>query len=374
MEEKGKHLIMIRKLKKATSLIAKVVDGNNLSAKEAEKVFTDIYLYDKEGYHFLAICAALHTKGETPDELLGFSRTTAKLAKGLTPKVPANKITDLSGTGGGKIKTINVSTAASFIVAGAGYVVAKQAAFGVTSPTGSADVFMAFGIDTFGLKLNQVNKTLEKVGICPLYIAAMSPRLKNRAIAAKKVFVEKGVAIRTPLHIASFAYSPTQLKRRIYGCYTEKYLDVLGELFFKLGNERTLVLHGVNGLPEASNVGKTIVVDQKGKRIKQYTLAPKDFGLRKAKIDEIRTGGREKNIIDFLRVLYGKEKGAKRDIVLANASAALYALGEVKNFIEGTKLAGKIVDGGLAFKKLENLVGVLGNEDLLKDWKKKAGI
>jgi len=363
---------MINKLKEATSLIAKIVDGNDLTAEEAEKAFTDIFLYDTDGYHFLAICAAIHTKGETSDELLGFSKTTAKLAEVLSPKVPNERITDLSGTGGGKIKTINVSTAASFIVAGAGYTVAKQAALGVTSPTGSADIFAAFGIDAYRLKLSEVNRALKVVGICPLYIASMGPKLKNRAMIVKKVFVDKGVKIRTPFHTASFAYSPTRLKKRIYGCYTEKYLDVLGELFFKLGNERTLILHAVDGLPEASNIGKTIVVEQLGKKIKKFTLTPKDFGLRKAKADEIKSGGRERNIIDFLRILNGKEKSAKRDIVLANASASLYAMGEVRDFAEGTRLAGEILDEGLALDKLTQLVKRLGNEQKLEAWKKKT--
>jgi anthranilate phosphoribosyltransferase len=365
---------MEEKLKEATSLIAKIVDGNDLTAKEAERAFTDIFLHDKEGYHYLALCATLHTKGEISDELLGLCRSTAKLGEKLTPKVSASKITDLAGTGGGKIKTINVSTAASFVVAGAGYTVAKQAMFGITSPTGSADIFMAFGIDNYRLKLNQVNRTLEKIGICPFYIAPMSPKLKNRSMLAKKIFAEKGITIKTAFHIAAFAFSPTLLKRRIYGCFSEKYLEVLGELFFKLGNERTLVLYGVDGLPEASNVGKTIVVDQKGKRIKRYTLTPRDFSLKKAKADKVRTGGRERNIIDFLRVLYDKEKGAKRDIVLANASASFYALGRVKSFSEGTMLARQIINEGLAFKKLETLVEALGDENKLENWKKKAGL
>lgn len=365
---------MDERLKLATTLIAKVVDGDDLTAEEAEGAFTDIFLYDKDGYHFLAFCAALHAKGETADELLGLCRTHKKLGEKIKPKVSPEKITDLSGTGGGKLKTINVSTVASFIVSGAGYTVAKQAALGVTSPTGSADIFNAFGIEVYSLKLNQVNDALEKIGICPLYIAAMSPKLANRSLITRKVLIEKGVRIKTPFHIASFAYSPTELKRRIYGCYTEKYLDVLGELFFKLGNERTLILCGVDGLPEASNVGKTLVVEQKGKSIKRYTLSPEDFGLKKAKIDDIKTGGRERNIIDFLRILYNKEKGPKRDIVLANTSASLYVMDKVKSLTEGVKMAGEVIDEGLAFKKLEQLVKMLGDENKLKEWKKKAGL
>lgn len=362
------------KLREATSILAKAVKGNNLTAIETEKAFTDIFLYDKEGYHLLAICAALHAKGETPDELFGLCNTTKLLGEKLNPKIPAELITDLAGTGGGRIKTINVSTAASFIVTGAGFCVAKQAYWGITSPTGSADIFKSFGIDIFNLSLKQVERALEKIKICPYFITAMSPKLKNRKLLFQNLYVTKGIRITTPIQVIVFAYSPTQLKKRIYGCYSEKYLDVLGELFTKLGNKKTLVLHGIDGIPEASNVGKTLVVEQNRNKIKRYTLIPNDFGLRKAKVDEIRTGGRERNIVDFLRILYGKEKGAKRDLVLANASAALYAMGKAKNFEDGTKLAEQILEEGLPFKKLEQLVDILGDRKQYLEWRVKAGI
>lgn len=355
-------------------LLAKVVDGNDLSAKEAEEVFTNIFLYDSEGLYFTAIMAAIHTKGEAPDELLGLCRVYKKLGSELRPNIPAKKITDLSGTGGGSLKTFNISTTASFIVAAVGYTVAKEAFYGVTSPTGSADVFAALGINISKLSVKKIEKTLETVGICPRHIPSISPKFKNFRKINLKFFVEERVRIRTPLHLVANVSPSIPMKYRIYGCYSEKYLEILGELFFKLGNERTLILYGADGFPEASNVGKTIVVDQQGKRIKRYTLTPRDFGLRRAKIDEIKTGGRERNIIDFLRVLYGRERGPKRDIVLANASAALYALGKVKNFEEGTQLARRIVNKGLAFKKLESLVKALGDKQQVEDWKKKAGV
>lgn len=369
MRTSGKQTIL-----KVNQFLRKAVAGRNLTAQETEKVLTNISLNDKDGYHYLAFCVALHTKGETSEELLGICQTTAKLGKKLPLNVSASRITDLAGTGGGRIKTINVSTTASFIVSGANYIVAKQAFPGITSPTGSADVFKMIGINVFNLTINQISKTLEKVGICPIFVPAMSPRFKNRSLISHKVLIEKGVQITTPFHLVSSASSPVPLKRRIYGCYSEKYLEVLGELFAKLGNERTLVLHGVDGLAEASNVGKTVVVDQIGEKIKRYTLTPQDFGLRRAKIDEIKTGGRKRNIIDFLRILYGKEKWAKRDIVLANAAASLYVMGKVKSFPDGTKLAGQIIDEGLAFKKLEELVKALGDERKLDNWKKQAGL
>jgi len=364
---------MVEELKNATQIIAKVVEGENITAEESEKAFTDIFIHDQEGYHYLAFCTALHTKGETPDELLGLCRT-GKLGVRIEPKVKADKITDLSGTGGGKIKTINVSTLASFIVAAAGFTVAKQAMFGITSPTGSADVFKEFGINIFSLTKEKVEEALEKTGICPIFFSALSPNLSNRSKLVRLVYGEKGLSIKSPLHIAAFAYSPTNLKRRIYGCYSEKYLNVLGELFQKLGNERTLVIYGEGGLPEVSNFGKTLIMEQTQKELRRYELNPKDFGIKKSKIEEILTGGREQNFIDFLRIIYGKENGPKKDLVLVNASVAFYTLGKVRTFKEGTTLAKQILDEGRASHVLESLLKLVGNGEAHSDWKNKAKV
>ncbi len=365
---------MNNKLHDATLLINKVVQGHDLTFEEAHKAFLDIFTYDTEGYHLIAFIAAIHTKGETADELLGLITSTKDLGIKIRPNVPSDQITDLSGTGGSKIKTINVSTAASFIVAAAGYIVAKQAGFAQTSPTGSGDIFFLLGIDTFSLSKRQVETTLEKIGICPLFISAMSPKLKNRSVVARKVFSEKGVGIDSSFHVATFAYSPTLLNKRIYGCFDEKYLDILSHLFTKLGNERTLILHGVGGIPEASVVGKTIVVEQIGSASKRYELTPNDFGLKTYDVDDIRTGGKDQNMIDFFRILYGKETGAKRDMVLANASAALYVMGKVKDFSEGTSLARQILDNGAAYEKIKELVSRIGDTTTFEKWKKKASL
>jgi anthranilate phosphoribosyltransferase len=355
-------------------VISKVMEGRHLTAQETEAAFTTIFNKDTEGYQYLALCTALHTKGETADELLGICRTTQKL--GITIPVPssAESVTDLCGTGGGVIKTINVSTLASCIVAASGVTVIKQAMFGITSPTGSADVFKAFGIDVFSLTLTQVKHALKTVYLCPVFISALSPKLQNRSRLVRLVFAEKGVKIKSPFNLATFAYSPTKLTKRIYGCYSEKYLITLAQLFYKLGNEKTLVVHGVGGLPEASNFGQTVIVEQNMDRIQRYVLTPKDFGVQKSTVNAIRSGGRDENICDFLRILDGKEMGPKRDLVLINAATSFYVLGKVATFEQGTDLARSILEQRLASQKFEQLVRVLGDSQLLKIWRTKAGI
>lgn len=346
-------------LQSATNLLNKIIKGQNLTAIESEKLFTDIFLHDKDGYHLAALSAAIHTKGETTEELVGFCKSTEKLGIKLRPKVDSNTITDLAGTGGGKIKSINVSTAASFIVAAADITVGKQAIYAQTSPTGSADIFNSLGIDVFSLKPKQVEKTLEQVGICPFYLSAMSPKTKNRSTVARRVFSEKKLRISSPFHLAALAYSPLPIKRRIYGCYDKKFLEILAKVFQRLHYKKTLIIHGEGGFPEVSNFGKTVIVEQSGNKMSKKTLFPRDFGVKKTTIKNIQSGGKEKNIAEFKKVLSGKWDHPKTDLVAINAGASLYVMDKVNSYKEGTLLAKELLTSGKANQKLEELIKYL---------------
>jgi anthranilate phosphoribosyltransferase len=358
----------LKKLHEVDSILAKLVDGGDLTTEEAEDLVYHIFVYDTYGMHFATFVGALHAKGETADELLGFLNATKKLAVKFDLGIDKNKVTDLSGTGGGKFKAFNVSTAASFVVAAAGYTVAKESYFAVTSPTGSADVFSAFGVDFLKLTKEQIEKALKIVGICPIIVPFISPKLKNRGILSRKFFVERQVRVRTLFHLASNIFSPVSMNHRIYGCYSEKYLDVIADLFWKLGFERTLVFYADIGLPEISNVGKTTVVEQNGNNIKKYVVRPKDIGVIEANEEEIKTGGREQNIIDFVNILKGRESRSKRDLVAINTGASLYSLGDVKGIAEGTKKAQHILNSGEGYRKLEQLINMIGSPNALNKY------
>lgn len=358
----------LRKLHGVDSILAKLVDGNNLTAEETEKLTYNIFVYDTEGIHFANFIGALHAKGETAEELLGFLNAEKRLATKFNTGVDINKTIDLSGTGGGKFKTINVSTAASFIIAAAGYTTVKAVYFAVTSPTGSADVFTAFGVDFFKLTKTQSEKTLKKNGICPVIAPFLSPKMKNYSLLSKKTFVDRQLRVRTPFHLATNIYSPVPMNHRIYGCYSERYLEILANLFMKLGFKRSLTFYADIGLPEISNVGKTTIIEQNGKNIKRYVVKPRDLGISESKKEEIKTGGREQNIRDFIEILKGKQEGAKSDLVAINAGAALYALNGVKTLAEGTKKAKEILSSGRAYKLFEQLINEIGTPELLKKY------
>ena len=359
-------------LQDVSPLLRKIMDGQDLTAAETDSALRTIMKEDQDGYFYLAFLVALHTKGETAEELFGLCQLedfVPKINTGISPEM----ITDLSGTGGAKLKTINVSTAASFIVAGAGFNVAKQAARGVTGPTGSADVFGAFGIDVYKITPETIKQTLGNVGIVPYFYVAFGKGMENRSRLGKRIFFDGKLGIRIPFHLAFFAYSPIEMRSRTYGVYDEKYLRILAELFQKLGYAKCLVFHGVGGLCEVSNIGPTKIVEFNGDAMKEYTINPEDMGLKKSSYEDIRSGSAEQNIIDFLRILYGKEIGPKRDLVLANAAASFYALGKVTSLKEGVELARQVLEEGKAAVKLEELTNLIGEPAKLKDWKAKAG-
>jgi anthranilate phosphoribosyltransferase len=353
-------------LHKIDQIISKLIDGNNLTSQESEEVFSTVIKEDKKGFYFTALMSAIHAKGETADELLGLMRFYKENSAIIKINAPTDKITDLSGTGAGSFKTFNVSTTASFVVAAAGYVVGKASYYGITSQTGSADLFGIFGIDLSRLSKALIEETLNQVGICPFYIFFISPKLENRGKLFKMVYRDEGLRVRTPGHLTTNAYSPFPVTHRIYGCYSERYLEILANLFQKLGYKKTLTFFADIGLPEISNVGKTTIVEQNGGHLKRYIVNPADLGVEEATKDDIKTGGKEQNIADFIKILQGKEKGAKQDLVAINAGAALYALEDVKTVAEGTKKAQQILKSGEGYIKLEQLVKMIGSPQVLK--------
>lgn len=348
----------------------------NLTTEEAKDAFLTIMKEDKQGFFYLAFLTALHTKGETADELLGLYQATAELCPVIETGLPSHKVVDIAGTGGSQRKTVNVSTAASFIGAASGLYVAKQAARRITSPAGSADVYEAFGISPYTLQPEQIAATLEKVGTVPLYYPAFAPALRTTRIELSgKIFREAGLKIRTPLHLFAFAFHPIkEVKRKIYGVMEEQYVPLLAELFQKAGYEKGMVVHSAEGYAELSPTGINTVVEHTASTMKEYTLTPADFGLPQITPESIEARTAEQNIIDFLRIIYGKEHGPKAQIVYANGGALLYLMEQTSNLVAGVSQAQALVREGYVGEKLEQLVDTIGKRELFNSWKSKADI
>ena len=366
---------MLDSLKSVVPLLRRMQGGEDLTSEEAFDALDTILEYDETGYYYLALNFGIMIKGPTADELYGFCQTYDKRSVKLQPDVPYELITDLSGTGGDRLKTFNVGTTASFIVAAAGLYVAKQTFRSFTGVSGSSDIFEAFGVHVpfADGDPQEVERTLEQVGIAAYYYPSFGTGLATWPRVEKK-FIDAGLTFLEPPHLIAFAYAPVKMKSRVYGVFSEQYLEVLARLLRKLGFERGMTVHGLDGIDEVSNIGETRICEFEGDRIHSYTIAPHDLGLKKATYDDIKGASREQSIIDFVSILFGLERGPKLDIVLANAAATLCVTGKAKSLKEGVAVARSIIDDGLASDKLEALVHLKGAPEELGRWKKKAGI
>jgi len=361
-------------LKDIAPIINKLSEGKNLTAEESEKAFDACLKEDKDGCFFTALNMGILAKGMTSDELLGFYKSKKKFLPKIEVNIDHHNITDNSGSGGDKLKTFNVSTTASFIISAAGITTAKQSFFAVTGVGGSGDLFAAFGIDV--KKTSNpitIRESIEKIGFAPYIVGFLpDPKTVPGYHALVRRLTEDGLAYITLYHVAVNLMSPFNMERRIYGVFNKKYSKILAELLQKLNYKKVLIVHGADGLDEISNIGDTEIVELNEGKISTYVVSPEDFGIAKANYDEIKAISKEQNVIDFLRILFNKEKGPKKDIVLMNAAATFYVMDKVKTFKEGVKLANKMIVEGKAAEKLEELVKLLGDSDKLNEWKIKA--
>ncbi len=363
-------------LKEILPLIQKVSEGQDLTAEESKKAFSELIRNDLESYYFFTFTIALHTKRETSDELLGLYRAFRSLLPKIKVNIEPHNIMDVSGTGGDKIKTLNVSTACAFIVASLGIVVAKPSFWAVTGITGSADLLRAFGIDVVEISKRgpqNIKEIAEKIGVVTYLDAFLADPKKSIGLQKwPEKRKEIGLNYITAFHLAANLCNSIPVKRRIYGVFDKKHTKVLIELLQKLNYKKALVFSGDDGLDEISNIGPTIIYELSKNKIKNYTLTPEDFGVKIADIEDIKAVDREGNIADFLMVLYGKEKGPKRDLVCINAGAAFYVMDKVPNFKKGTKLAKSLIDSGKASSKFEEYVKYCGDINKLNKWKEKT--
>jgi anthranilate phosphoribosyltransferase len=356
-------------------VLRKLAVRENLTAEETRQTLNALMLNETDFYYTLAFAMGLMAKGPTVEELKGLVLSYQDRGVPLNPKVNRDVLIDISGTGGDKIKTPNVGTTASFIMAAGGLVVAKQSTRGYTGTTGSRDMFVALGVD---IPLTNgdpriVEKALEVVGLFPFYYPAFSEKFSNRVKFFTKLR-EIGLTFVTPWHLTSWVYSPLPLKYRVYGMFTDKYLEDYARLYSELGYEHVLIVNGVDGLDEVSNIGETKISELMNGKIRNYTISPKELGIKASKKEEILSKGADENALDFIRVIYGKEHGALTDLVAINAGVAFYATNKTKSMKEGTELAFELIKSGAASKKMQELVSYAGKQEMLELLLKKAGI
>ena len=331
--------------------ISQVVAGDNLTEPASEAVMQQIMSGQATDSQISGLLVALRLKGETVEEVTGFARAMRHHAIPIRPH--QRILADTCGTGGDSSGTINISTIAAFVVAGAGMAVSKHGNRSVSSNCGSADVLQALGVS---LKLTpaQVTECIDNIGIGFLFAPQLHPAMKY-AIGPRR---EMG--IRTVFNILGPLTNPARAQVQVIGVYDRNLTEMMARVLSALGSQAAIVVHGADGLDELSTTGPNWVSRLQDGHVRSFTLDPLDLGIPRAKLADLRGGDAQQNAAVFRTVLDGK-LGPKRDVVLLNSAACLVAGGMVDDFPEGLSLAAQSIDSGAARSKLDALVAFSSN-------------
>jgi len=331
--------------------LQKVVARQDLSELEAAGALGEILDGETEPALIAGLLTALAMKGETVDEVVGLARSMRAHAAPVRPsKAAPETLVDTCGTGGGRAKAFNISTASAFVVAGAGAPVAKHGNRSITSRCGSADVLEELGANV-QLTPEQAAEAIDEVGIGFLFAPLIHPAMKYVQP------VRKALKIRTIFNILGPLTNPAGAGAQVVGVADGRLLPLVAEALSRLGVRRAYVVHGEDGLDEVTTTGPTRVAEATPEGVREFHVEPSDFGLETATAADLAGGDRAENALIVRRVLEGSH-GPARDIVCANGAMALMAVGLAKVFAEGAALAQKSIDSGAALGKLEAFVAL----------------
>jgi len=261
------------------------------------------------------------------------------------------RLVDTCGTGGDKIKTFNISTTAAFVVAGADIAVAKHGNRSVTSKCGSADVLERLGLN-LSISPEAVEEAIEKVGVGFMFAPAFHPAMKYA------VGPRREVGIRTVFNVLGPLTNPADANAQLLGVYDPKLTEPLAYSLKSLGCEEAMIVHGLEGLDEISTIGKTRISWLRGGKVTTREMAPKDFGVKQAKIEDIKGTTPEESAAITFKILYGCVDAdyPKREIVQVNGAAAVIAAGKAEDFGYGIELAHESIESGAAYRKFKDLI------------------
>ena len=329
----------------------------SLSREEARLVMAQVLAGKCTDAQIAGLLVALHMKGETVEEIVGFAEAIRAAAVQLN--LPLNHTVDVSGTGrdalvdtcgtgGDASGTFNISTATALVVAGAGVRVAKHGNRSVTSKCGSADVMEALGVN-INLPVSQIAACLQEVGIAFLFAPAMHSAMKYVQPARREL------RLRTVFNLLGPLTNPANASAQVVGVYSDDLVEKLAEALSMLGLRRAMVVHGRDGLDEITISSTTRVAEVRDGQVRTYEVTPEEFGLKRAPIESISGGDAAENARIIREILSGK-KSPCRDVVLLNAAATLVAAGRANLLSEAMPMAAKSIDSGAARSRLDSLV------------------
>ncbi len=333
--------------------LADVVEGRPLTFDRAHDAMAEIMEGQATPAQIAALLVALRAKGETVEEIAGMAAAMRERCARI--HVEGNgRLVDLCGTGGAPLRTFNVSTIAMFVVSGAGVKVAKHGNRAVTSACGSADLLEALGVRV-DLEPPQVERILSEHGLCFMFAPKFHPAMRFA------VGPRKEIGIRTVFNVLGPLTNPAAAQGHLLGVFSEDLVARLPGVAARLGMEHVLVVHGRAGDDEISLCGPTLVGELLDGEIRRYELRPEDLGLRPAPPESLAGADPATAAMEAFRILAG-ERGAKRDMVLANAAAGIYVGGKVAVLSEGMAVAQEALDSGRALDRLRDLIRATGGD------------
>ncbi len=325
-------------------LLTKIGAGGTLSVEEAKTAFNIILSGDATPSQMGAFLMGLHLRGETVDELIGGVSVLREKAHYIS--APEGAV-DVVGTGGDGHGTLNISTAAAFVTAGAGVPVAKHGNKAASSRAGTADVQAVLGINTeCDLKLTE--QAIHEAGIG--FMVAYRHHGAMRHVGPTRV----ELGLRTIFNLLGVMSNPAAVKRQVTGVYDPRWMRPMAETLKELGSEHVWIMHGADGLDELTTTGPSQVVELKDGALQEFEITPEEVGLERVALDKIKGGTPEENAEALLALLDG-EKGPYRDVTLLNAAAAILIGRKCTTLQEGISLAAQSIDSGKAKKAFQDM-------------------
>lgn len=332
-------------------VLGRIAAGGTMSEIQAEEVFEVIMSGDATPAQIGGLLMALRVRGETVEEITGAARIMR--SKALHVDAPPGAI-DTCGTGGDGSGTYNISTAAAFVVAGAGVPVAKHGNRALSSKSGSADVLGALGIKV-DADMALIHECLFENNIGFL----MAPRHHNAMRHVGGPRVELGT--RTIFNLLGPLANPAGTTRQVVGVFAAQWVEPVARVLGRLGAEHAWVVYGSDGLDELTTTGPSKVAEFKDGEVRTFTVSPEDAGLPLALPEQLKGGDAVVNAAALRAVLAG-EKGAYRDIVVLNAAAALLVAGKAATLAEAARLAERSIDSGTAARTLDRMIAITNRE------------
>jgi len=333
---------------KITEYLEILLEGNDLTFDQAERLLDTIFEGEVLDVQIAAFLAAMRAKAASVSELAGFASSLRDHAVRVDTGI--DNLVDTCGTGGAVLKTFNISTAAAIVAAGAGVYVAKHGNRGITSKCGSADVLAELGVN-IAPGPECVAECIRQAHIGFMFAPKFHPAMRYVQP------VRQNLDFRTAFNILGPLANPGGATAQVMGVPEEGLMQKIAETLKALGLKRAMVVHS-EGLDEMSTMGPTKILELKNAQITAYEISPADYGISLADFDSLKGGDAQTNATILSDILSGKDTGARKDIVVLNASAAIIVAGLAHDFEAGIALAESSIKEGKAKSVLEKLIEV----------------